>query len=83
MYPIDAICINQNDIPERNPLVGVMVKIYSYTAGTLVWLEEQDYTASRAWDMLIKFRNARVELGKESLEKSFSPIMEIQRYCVL
>lgn len=68
-YWIDAICINQNNFPERNAQVGIMVKIYSRTEGTFVWLGEQDDAATRAWDMIIKFANAKVKLGEDSLEK--------------
>lgn len=35
---VDAICINQNDIPERNAQVGIMGSIYSSAARTVVWL---------------------------------------------
>lgn len=46
-----------------------MVKIYFYAARNLVGLGEQDDTARRAWDMLIKFGNGRVKLGKEYSEE--------------
>ena len=48
-----------------------MVKIYSYAVGTFVWLGEQDDTSSRAWNMLSKFANARLKLGKEYSEKVY------------
>ncbi|KAF2135365.1 uncharacterized protein K452DRAFT_239048, partial [Aplosporella prunicola CBS 121167] len=35
---IDAICINQNDIPERNSQVEMMGQIYSAAKKVLVWL---------------------------------------------
>lgn len=37
---IDAICINQEDIPERNAQVGIMRRIYSNAENVLVWLGE-------------------------------------------
>jgi Heterokaryon incompatibility protein (HET) len=35
---IDAICLNQDDIPERNHQVQQMKRIYESATGTLVWL---------------------------------------------
>ena len=35
---IDAICINQSDIPERNLQVAMMDSVYQQAAGVLVWL---------------------------------------------
>jgi hypothetical protein len=40
MIWIDAICINQNDIPERNQQVMLMGKIYSRCRGVMMWLED-------------------------------------------
>ena len=37
---VDAICINQGDIPERNAQVQRMADIYSTADATLVWLGE-------------------------------------------
>jgi hypothetical protein len=39
---IDAICINQADLGERNSQVAMMQEIYSKAAGTLIWLGRQD-----------------------------------------
>ena len=42
---IDAMCINQDDIPEKNRQVQMMAKIYSRTDEVLVWLGPRaDYT---------------------------------------
>lgn len=38
---IDAICINQNDINERNQQVSIMGEIYSGAKGTVVWLRDE------------------------------------------
>ncbi|KAL4893446.1 heterokaryon incompatibility protein-domain-containing protein [Aspergillus ambiguus] len=44
---IDAICINQDDIPERNSQVAIMSQIYSKADSVVVWLGvEDEYTAS-------------------------------------
>ncbi|KAI1424889.1 HET-domain-containing protein [Xylaria sp. FL1777] len=41
---IDAICINQDDIPERNEQVKKMAQIYSSASEVIIWLgpEEED-----------------------------------------
>jgi hypothetical protein len=38
LYWIDQICVNQDDISERNHQVGLMKDIYSRAAKVLVWL---------------------------------------------
>ncbi|CZR70286.1 uncharacterized protein PAC_20188 [Phialocephala subalpina] len=39
---VDAICINQDDIPERNSQVPLMREIYSKATTTVVWLGASD-----------------------------------------
>lgn len=39
---IDAICINQSDIPERNAQVQQMHKIYSSAREVIIWLGDSD-----------------------------------------
>jgi len=39
---IDAICINQRDVLERNSQVGLMGDIYRSAARVLIWLGEED-----------------------------------------
>ena len=39
---IDAICINQSDVDERNSQVAIMSKIYRNTEQTLIWLGDED-----------------------------------------
>ncbi|KAH6666430.1 heterokaryon incompatibility protein-domain-containing protein [Halenospora varia] len=45
---IDAICINQNDIAERNTQVAIMDQIYSGAKITIVWLGRDDVFARPA-----------------------------------
>ena len=49
---IDAICINQNDIPERNQQVAMMDRIYSEATQVLVWLGPGDEGSDRVIDTL-------------------------------
>ena len=62
---IDAICINQEDIPERNAQVPIMVWIYTKAGGTFIWLGEQDEAARRSHKLIIKFVEAMNRLGAD------------------
>ncbi|OCK78539.1 hypothetical protein K432DRAFT_394682 [Lepidopterella palustris CBS 459.81] len=46
---IDAICIDQNNIPERGAQVSIMDLIYQKASYTIIWLGREDiYTATAA-----------------------------------
>ncbi|KAI7156158.1 hypothetical protein KC349_g6474 [Hortaea werneckii] len=45
---IDAICINQDDINEKNRQVEIMAEIYSNTSQGLIWLGEVDDSTGKA-----------------------------------
>ena len=50
---IDAICINQDDLLERNSQVALMARIYKKaTWGTLVWLGEEADDSSTAMNLI-------------------------------
>lgn len=50
---IDALAINQSDIPERSAQVQMMRSIYSYAQETLIWLHKPlEYGDSELWDRL-------------------------------
>ncbi|KAK5069035.1 hypothetical protein LTR70_010774 [Exophiala xenobiotica] len=51
---IDAICINQDDIPERNSQVSRMGEIYKKCTGTVVWLGPADSTTETAIPKIIE-----------------------------
>ncbi|KAF1950432.1 HET-domain-containing protein, partial [Byssothecium circinans] len=42
---VDAICINQDDIPEKNFQVSIMGEIYSKASRTVVWLGPSDQSS--------------------------------------
>ncbi|KAE8449099.1 hypothetical protein EG329_008482 [Mollisiaceae sp. DMI_Dod_QoI] len=65
VFWIDAICINQDDISERNAQVSIMVWIYSKAEGTFIWLGESDDTSVRSLDLLVKFAEAKKKLGED------------------
>lgn len=51
---IDAICINQEDLEERNQQVSIMGDIYTKSAATWVWLGEDDEFSQVAFTILEK-----------------------------
>lgn len=46
---IDAVCINQDDVRERNAQVSIMHHIYEKSVGSLIWLGDADNVAERAF----------------------------------
>jgi hypothetical protein len=55
---IDALSINQQDIPERNSQVLLMRQVYSNAANVLIWLGDERDGSARAMEFL---RRAGVE----------------------
>jgi hypothetical protein len=49
---IDAICINQEDLEERNQQVSIMGDIYTNSVTTWVWLGENDQFSREAFSVL-------------------------------
>ena len=61
---IDAVCINQTDIPERNTQVSMMADIYSRASALAIWLGEGDEKEDRiALQMLQRAQNPRKGMG--------------------
>jgi len=52
VFWIDAICINQNDIPERNAQVLIMGDIYEQAEEVVIWLGEEADDSSLAFDLI-------------------------------
>lgn len=57
---IDAICINQNDITERQDQILLMRDVYSCGERTIIWLGVEDNLTSHAMDMLSRIERANV-----------------------
>lgn len=49
---IDAICINQNDVDERNSQVGLMTRLYKQSNTVHVWLGEESDDSARAMKVI-------------------------------
>ena len=66
---VDALCINQRNVKERNHHVGLMKQIYTNAAEVLVWLgvaSEDSHLAMRYLKMLLEPRVAWIPIDKES-----------------
>lgn len=57
---VDAICINQEDIPERSREVLRMGDIYSLASGVVAWLGVATKTSDRAMDFLQELATKRL-----------------------
>jgi hypothetical protein len=57
---IDAICINQDDVLERNQQVTLMTRIYRMAMGVQVWLGAAGDNSDLAMDVIDQYRNATV-----------------------
>lgn len=55
---VDAICINQRDLEERNQQIQIMEHIYSFASTVLVWLGERNEYSDKAFDLIEKFGTA-------------------------
>ncbi|TLD04258.1 uncharacterized protein PgNI_12194 [Pyricularia grisea] len=58
----DALCINQEDIPERNQQVRMMGDIYAAAERTIIWLGPESKEINLAFDWLQSFAAALGEL---------------------
>ena len=68
---IDAVCINQADMNERNTQVSLMGDIYAMAEKVIVWLGEDDYDSQVAFAFLDRFM-PKVEQMKK-LEENRNP----------
>jgi len=66
---IDAICINQTDIPERNSQVGMMGDIYSKADETIVYLGDNGNESEIAMQYVRSFSNSAAPRDPSDKEK--------------
>jgi hypothetical protein len=59
---IDALCINQSNVPERNQQVGMMGEIYASATQVLVWLGEEDQIREITGWAVEQMKSSREEL---------------------
>lgn len=56
-YWIDALCINQNDIPERNNQVQLMKQIYEKSNGVIAWLGPEGQDSNLAMEKMMEIQS--------------------------
>ncbi|KAF7957535.1 hypothetical protein EAE96_003112 [Botrytis aclada] len=75
---VDAICINQADIKERNEQVTLMGEIYSMAKPVLIWLGETFEGCEEAFDLMSKIAIASEdEVIEEESQTMFSFYMQL------
>lgn len=78
---VDAVCIDQENLPERGEQVKIMRKIYSRATHVLIWLGPEDENTSAALHMITELKNhvASQGLSLEALRalKDEDPVTEI------
>ncbi|KAF6816925.1 ankyrin and het domain protein [Colletotrichum sojae] len=76
---VDALCINQQDIAERNEHVKIMGRIYAGASGTRVWLGESTQFDYLAFDTLVAVSELLDDiLIKRGLPERGASMQEIQ-----
>ena len=78
---IDAICIHQIDIQERNAQVGMMGDIYACAEKVIVWLGDADWNSNVARVFLEKFlpKLERLKERETSADTNFSYVFSDPR----
>ncbi|KAF2202117.1 HET-domain-containing protein [Delitschia confertaspora ATCC 74209] len=75
---VDAVCINQKDIEERNAQVRLMGEIYKGARPVLVWLGQEDEGSDEALGLLSSLDQESIEgLGREEEITLFSFYFEL------
>ena len=69
---IDAICINQTDIDERNAQVAIMGDIYKEASRVLVWLENEVSTTPEIKQLELEFHSRNLNWFRNLVEASKS-----------
>lgn len=67
---VDAICINQQNIPERNHQVQMMDKIYERAVEVLVWLGPAEHDSDKAMEKLEDIGKKAIEAGMQAFRAS-------------
>ncbi len=83
VFWIDAICINQADISERNAQIQFMKEIYSKASNVRVWLGEAADESDMAIDILEKLGHGTLlsELEFEGKLPNTSHLNNIAKFC--
>jgi hypothetical protein len=75
---IDAICINQDDISERNSQVKIMDQIYSNAQMTIIWLGRDDEFTREAGAVIQSL--SKLSMDQASLMRQAPEVLESRDY---
>jgi Heterokaryon incompatibility protein (HET) len=75
---IDALCINQSDVSERNEQVKMMGEIYSRAREVLIWLGEGEESSDLAYELMLNFPSGSGDL----IEQTELELFNLITYCI-
>ncbi|KAI0384962.1 HET-domain-containing protein [Hypomontagnella monticulosa] len=78
---IDAVCINQNDIAERNTQIQHMLSIYQNAARVLVWLGVESETSPLAMEAMRRLDEHEVRKGVMYRVHELSCYEQLKKAC--
>jgi hypothetical protein len=80
---VDTICINQDDIPERNEQVSRMGTIYSLATEVIVWLgphkDRSKLAITFIQDNMHTRRKSRLDFLKDSFQEELQAVLDLTR----
>ena len=71
MLWVDAICINQTDVAERNRQVGLMRQIFNRASQVTAWLGEEDTDTKSAFALVEKISAVTTNITQEAVRDNF------------
>ena len=66
---VDAICINQDDLTERQAQVQLMKRIYSQSSRVLTWLGEEEEGDKEAFDFLASLTSGTYVFTRDCVDR--------------
>ncbi|AEO63096.1 uncharacterized protein THITE_2107963 [Thermothielavioides terrestris NRRL 8126] len=72
---VDQICINQNDLREKERQIPLMASIYRHALNTIIWLGEGNAESDAAMDLLRKHGDPRKMILTESDPNEFKRVL--------
>ena len=76
---IDQICIDQENVSERNEVVREMERIYSNACSTRIWLGEGNGTTKAAFEVFTEFEGFFEGGDRKTRNKRFKRLVDVGR----
>lgn len=76
---IDALCINQDDVQERNHQVGMMDLVYKSAGKVRVWLGRENASIAQAFDVLARLVAAAPKEAKLVVDQNYKSSQQSHR----